>query len=187
MPVVERNPLPRIRLTTRAELHDWLVANHETHDGFWLVSSRPGPDIPYEDMVEECLIFGWIDSTVQVFDEQTSGIRLTRRKTNSVWSATNKARLARLEAAGLMQSAGRRAVEVAKTNGMYEFLDEVEALIVPDDLAAALGEHRGTFDGLPPGKRKQTLYWIKSAKREQTRADRIAKVAAAAAEGKALF
>lgn len=187
MPVVERNPLPRIRLGSRAELHEWLIANHETHPGFWLLSSRPGPDIPYEDMVEECLIFGWIDSTVQVFDERTSGIRLTRRKPNSVWSATNKVRLARLEAAGLMQPAGRRAVEVAKANGMYEFLDDVEALVVPDDLAAALGEHRATFDSFPAGRRKQTLYWIKSAKREQTRADRIAKVAAAAAQGKALF
>lgn len=133
------------------------------------------------------LIFGWIDSTVQTFDEQTSGIRLTPRRATSVWSAPNKARLARLEAAGLMQPAGRRAVEVAKANGMYAFLDDVEALVVPEDLAAALGSHRTTFDSFSPSRRKQTLYWIKSAKREQTRADRIAKVAAAAAEGKALF
>lgn len=187
MPVVERNPLPRIRLTTRSELHDWLLANHDSHAGFWLLSGRPGPDIPYEDLVEECLIFGWIDSTVQAFDEQTHGIRLTPRKSGSVWSATNKARLARLESAGLMHPAGRRAVEIAKSNGMYEFLDDVDAMVVPADLANALGEHRATFEGFSPSRIKQTLYWVKSAKREQTRADRIAKVAAAAAEGKSLF
>ena len=187
MPVVERNPLPRIRLTTRAELHEWLLANHESHSGFWLVSSRPGPDIPYEDLVEECLIFGWIDSTVQVFDKVTSGIRLTPRKANSVWSATNKARLARLETAGLMQPAGVRAVEVAKANGMFTFLDEVDAMVVPDDLAEALGDLRPVFDGFSASRRKQALYWIKSAKRPQTRADRIEKIVAAAAEGRSVF
>lgn len=187
MPVVERNPLPRIRLRTRAELHEWLLTNHETHAGFWLVSTRPGPDIPYDEIVEECLIFGWIDSTVQTFDEQTSGIRLTPRKPNSVWSALNKQRLAKLEAAGAMHPAGQRAVAVAKANGMYEFLDDVDAMVIPQDLREALGEHRATFEGLSAGRIKQSLYWIKSAKREQTRADRIAKVAAAAAEGTSLF
>jgi uncharacterized protein YdeI (YjbR/CyaY-like superfamily) len=187
MPVVERNPLPRIRLATRAELHDWLLANHATHQGFWLVSSRPGPDIPYEDLVEELLMFGWIDSTVQVFDERSSGIRLTPRKPRSVWSASNKQRLERLTAAGLMRPAGLRAVEVARANGMYTFLDDVEAMVVPEDLAAALGAHRATFDGFSPGRRKQALYWIKSAKRPQTRAKRIAEVARAAAEGRSLF
>ncbi len=187
MPIVERNPLPRIALRTRAELRAWFQDNHGDHRGFWLVSSRPGPDIPYDDLVEECLIWGWIDSTVQVFDEQSSGIRLTPRKPTSVWSALNKARLARLEAAGLMQPAGIRAVEVARANGMYTFLDDVDAMVVPDDLAAALGDAGEVFDSFSPGRRKQALYWVKSAKRPQTRADRIAKIAQAAADGTSLF
>lgn len=187
MPIVERNPLPRIRLRTREELRDWLALNHEAHGGFWLVSSRPGPDIAYDDIVEECLIWGWIDSTVQAFDEHSSGIRLTPRKPNSVWSALNKQRLARLEAAGLMQPAGVRAVEIAKDNGMFTFLDEVDAMVVPEDLAVALGPAREAFDGFSPSRRKQALYWVKSAKRPATRGDRIAKIAAAAREGKSLF
>ncbi len=187
MPVVERNPLPRIALRTRAELRAWFQHNHGDHRGFWLVSSRPGPDIPYDDLVEECLIWGWIDSTVQAFDEVTSGIRLTPRKPNSVWSAVNKVRLARLEAAGLMQPAGIRAVEVARANGMYTFLDDVDAMVVPDDLAAALGDAGEVFESFSPGRRKQALYWVKSAKRPQTRADRIAKIAQAAADGTSLF
>jgi uncharacterized protein YdeI (YjbR/CyaY-like superfamily) len=86
-----------------------------------------------------------------------------------------------------MQPAGLRAVEVAKANGMYTFLDDVEALVVPEDLATALAGHRDTFDGFSPGRRKQALYWVKSAKRPATRADRIAQIAAAAAEGRSLF
>lgn len=187
MPIVERNPLPRIALRSRQELREWLQRNHADHRGFWLLSSRPGPDIPYEDLVEECLIWGWIDSTVQVFDEQTSGIRLTPRRPDSVWSGLNKRRLARLMAADMMQPSGLRAVEVAQANGMFTFLDDVEALVVPEDLAEALGQQRAQFDGLPPGKRRAALYWIKSAKRPTTRADRIAKVAAAAADGQSLF
>lgn len=187
MPIRERNPLPRIPLRSRAELRQWLAENHATHKGFWLVSSRPGPDIPYDDMVEECLIWGWIDSTVQVFDQRTSGIRLTPRKPNSVWSALNKQRLQRLLAEGSMQPAGLRCVEIAQANGMFTFLDDVEALVVPDDLDAALGRARATFDGFSPGRRKQALYWVKSAKREQTRADRIAKIADAAARGQSVF
>jgi uncharacterized protein YdeI (YjbR/CyaY-like superfamily) len=187
VPVFERNPLPRIPLRSREQLRAWLAQNHADHKGFWLVSSRPGPDIPYDELVEECLIWGWIDSTVQTFDEQTHGIRLTPRKPNSVWSALNKARLAQLEEQGLMQPAGQRAVDVAKANGMYTFLDEVDALVIPDDLGAALGADLAVFSEFPPGKQRQALYWIKSAKRPQTRADRIAKVAQAARSRTSIF
>ena len=96
MPVVERNPLPRVALETREALHDWLEANHTTHGGIWLVQWRPStgrPAIAYDDIVEECLIFGWIDSTAQSFDDQRGGVRLTPaspqvggpRSTRSAW------------------------------------------------------------------------------------------------------
>lgn len=190
MPVFERNPLPRVPLDTRGQLHEWLLANHANHGGFWLVvwrSGSGGPVIPYEEIVEECLIFGWIDSTVQTFDEQRSGMRLTPRKPNSAWSAPNRRRLAKLEAEGMMHPAGMAAVDAAKANGMFEFLDEIDALIVPADLAEALGDSGPVFEGFSPSRRKQALYWIKSAKREPTRQARIDKVADAAARGESLF
>jgi uncharacterized protein YdeI (YjbR/CyaY-like superfamily) len=190
MPIVERSPLPRVPLDSREELHEWLAENHASHSGFWLVQLRPsagGPAITYEDIVEECLIFGWIDSTVQTFDEQHNGLRLTPRRPDSVWSSPNKVRLARLEHAGLLAPAGRAAVEVAKANGMFTFLDDIDALVVPDDLATALGPAGEAFESLTPGRRKQALFWVKSAKRAATRADRIAKIAAAARKGESLF
>lgn len=190
MPIVERNPLPRIPMDTREQLYEWLARHHGETSGFWLVQWRPATgrrSIAYEDIVEVCLIFGWIDSTVQRLDDQRSAIRLTPRRPTSAWSASNKQRLARLEAAGLMQPAGQAAVDRAKANGMYTFLDDVEALEVPDDLAAALGDLRGVFDGFPPGRRRQALYWIKSAKQPRTRSDRIGKIVAAAAQGRLSF
>ena len=188
MPVVERNPLPRVALETRQALHDWLEANHTTHGGIWLVQWRPStgrPAIAYVDIVEECLIFGWIDSTAQSFDDQRGGVRLTPRKPTSWWSAVNKKRLEKLQ--GRLQPAGLAAVEVAKANGSFYFLDDVEALIVPDDLDAALGNLRGVFEGFTPGRLKQALQWVKAAKRPSTRQQRIAKIVAAAQDGESVF
>ncbi len=190
MPIVEREPLPRIPFETREQLHAWLAENHTEHAGFWLVQWRSvtgRPAIRYDDIVEECLIFGWIDSTIQVFDDERSGLRLTPRRPGSIWSALNKRRLERLEAAGLMQPAGIAAVETAKANGMFTFLDDVDAMIVPEDLAQALGDLLPAFEGIPASRRKQALYWIKSAKRAQTRSARIDKVVEAAANGESVF
>ncbi|MFN8126226.1 MAG: YdeI/OmpD-associated family protein [Candidatus Nanopelagicales bacterium] len=178
-----------IPLGTRAELRLWLAANHATSPGIWLVTwRRPelGDRIPYEDLVQECLCFGWIDSTVRTLDEDRSAIRLTPRKPDSGWSRTNKDRLEVLIAGGQMAPAGLAAVERAKANGAWSFLDDVEDLVIPDDLAAALAAEgaQSQFEALSPGRRKQLLYWIKSAKRAATRAGRVAATAAAAAEGR---
>jgi len=110
----------------------------------------------------------------------------TPRNPGGTWARTNKARVERLLAAGLMRPAGLAAVEAAKADGSWMLLDEVEALLVPEDLAAALHAHpaaeRG-FDALPEPQKKQALYWIRSAKRPATRAKRVSETVEAAAEG----
>lgn len=185
-PVFEREPLPRIVITSRTALHEWLSDNHDASRGMWLVSDHEAP-VAYEDIVEECLIFGWIDSTIQKRPDGASELRLTPRRAGGFWSASNKQRLARLEQAGLMHAAGVAAVERAKADGSFDFLDDVEALRIPDDLAVALGSNRPDFEALTPGRRKQALYWIKSAKRSQTRQDRIDRIVQAAQRGESVF
>lgn len=178
-----------IPLRTRAELRDWLAANHTDSRGIWLVAwRRPerGPRIHYDDLVEEVLCFGWIDSTVKTIDDDRSALRLTPRKAGSVWSRPNKKRLERLLQTDLMTPAGLAVIERAKADGSWTFLDDVEDLVVPPDLTAALvaGGVLEQFDALSQGRRKQLLYWIKSAKREPTRIDRIARTVAGASEGR---
>lgn len=180
---------PLIHLTDRQALDEWLAANHDTSAGFWLVSWRDaalGPRIAYEDVVLECLRYGWIDSTVRVIDEQRAAQRLTPRRRGSIWAQTNKRRLQQLEAAGLMLPPGRAVVERAMEDGSWTLLDDVAALIVPPDLAAALESRNAAewFTAQSPTQQRAALWWIKSAKREQTRAARIEKVADAAAEGR---
>ncbi|HSO04239.1 MAG TPA: YdeI/OmpD-associated family protein [Candidatus Limnocylindrales bacterium] len=182
--------LDQVLVTSRAEWREWLAANADTSPGIWLVLPRRGNDDPaptYDEVVEEALCFGWIDSTVRTRDERFALQLLTPRKPTSTWSASNKERLARLIPAGLMTERGLRVVEAAQANGSWEILDSVERLEVPDDLAAALDADptaRAYFDELPPGVRKQNLYFVISAKRPETRAARIARIVTAAREGR---
>lgn len=178
-----------VHLTDRRQLADWFAAHHDTSPGIWLVSWRsgvPGPRLDYEEIVEECLRYGWIDSTARVLDEHRGAIRVTPRRAGSVWARTNKGRVARLEAAGLMLPPGRRAVERAQQDGSWTLLDDVENLVVPPDLAAALAA-AGAADGfaaLSETQRKAALWWVKSAKRDTTRSTRIEQIVAAATEGR---
>jgi uncharacterized protein YdeI (YjbR/CyaY-like superfamily) len=182
--------LEQVLVTSRAELRAWLEANADTSPSIWLVtykraSGKPAPS--YDDIVEEALCFGWIDSTVRTRDEETSMLLLSSRKPRSTWSAVNKVRLEHLLASGLMTERGLRAIEVGKANGSWEVLDPVERLEVPDDLAQALDAQpaaREFFDGMPSGARKQNLWFVISAKRPETRAARIERIVAAAAEGR---
>jgi uncharacterized protein YdeI (YjbR/CyaY-like superfamily) len=175
---------------SRAAWRAWLDANHATERGLWLASwrRRTGrPAIPYPEVVEEALCFGWIDSTVNVLDDDRGLQLLTPRKPRSTWTRTNRDRVARLEAEGRMTDAGRRAVEAAKANGWWTIIDPVEALEEPEDLAAALDavpRARQEWDGFPPSARKQMLWWVIAAVRPETRSRRVARIVAEAEQGR---
>ncbi|MET0296168.1 MAG: YdeI/OmpD-associated family protein [Microbacterium sp.] len=168
----------------------WLEANHGVSKGAWLVRPRAGSELDlvgYEDAILHALCFGWIDGPVRSFDETTNGLWFSPRRPSSGWAATNKARLLRLEAEGLMAPAGIRAVEVAKANGSWTVLDNAEAGIEPADFATALDAApaaRAAWDAFPKSARKIGISHIDAARRPETRAARIAKVVADAAEGK---
>ena len=184
------NDYEQVLVTSRAQWREWLTANADTSPGVWLVTYKRGSGQPaptYDDVVEECLCFGWIDSTGRPRDESTGMQLVTPRKPRSTWAATNKVRIERLLEAGLMTERGLRVIAAAKANGSWTSLDAVERMEVPDDLAAGLEERppaRANFDAFPPSARKQVLWYVISAKRPETRAARIARVVAAAAEGR---
>ena len=180
---------PIYHAETRAQWRAWLESNHDSERGVWLCSWKKAtgrPACPYSEVVEEAICFGWIDSTTSALDEERGLQLLTPRKAKSTWTRLNRRRAAQLEEAGLMTDAGRRAVEVAMTNGWWTILDPVEDLIEPDDLAAALDAHveaRSNWDGFPPSARKMMLWWVISAVRDDTRSRRIAEVVQSAARG----
>ena len=140
--------------------------------------------MPYEPQVEELLCWGWIDSVTRALDADRSMILIAPRRVTSAWSAINKAHVDRARASGAMTPAGEAKVAAAVANGQWTFLDDVERLEMPPDLAAALESGgRAAWDAYPRSVKRGCLEWIKTAKTASTRASRIAEVAKDAASG----
>lgn len=175
--------------TSRQHWREWLQAHHATAQSVWLVYQKRRaatvPGISYAEAVEEALCFGWIDSTSQPVDEATYRQYFSKRKPGGTWSKVNKARVQRLLAAGLLAEAGLAAIEVAKQNGAWSILDEVEELRVPADLARELAAQppaQAYFAGLCQSDQRNMLQWLVLAKRPETRQARIAEIVAQAAQ-----
>jgi uncharacterized protein YdeI (YjbR/CyaY-like superfamily) len=178
----------RVEVDSRAALRRWLEAHHAQAESIWLVTYKKAAGaryLPYDAIVEEALAFGWIDSLPRALDAQRTMILLSPRKAGSSWSAVNRARVERLIASGAMHAAGLARIEAAKADGSWSRLDAVEALTVPEDLAAALvpGSVADThFRAFPRSVTRGILEWIGNAKAPETRARRIAETAAKAAD-----
>jgi uncharacterized protein YdeI (YjbR/CyaY-like superfamily) len=178
-----------VHAETREQWRAWLVEHHATSTGVWLVSWKTAtgrPSVGYEESVEEALCVGWVDSKGGTIDDERTKLWFAPRNPRSAWARTNKTRVARLEAEGLMLPAGLRMVEIAKANGTWTMLDDVEDLVVPPDLAAAFDAHPGSreqWDAFPRSARRGILEWIVQARTEPTRAKRIAETAEKAASG----
>jgi uncharacterized protein YdeI (YjbR/CyaY-like superfamily) len=184
---------PLLAPRDRAELRAWLEVNHAASPPVRLVIGKKGNSVTrlsYDDAVEEALAFGWIDSTAHRLDADRMAVTFTRRKPGSAWSRSNKERVERLIAEGRMAPAGLAAIEAAKANGSWSSLDDAEALVVPEDLAAALAAEpaaRLSWETVSASQRKMSLYWIASAKRPETRSRRVSEIVRAAAEGRRLW
>jgi uncharacterized protein YdeI (YjbR/CyaY-like superfamily) len=143
------------------------------------------PRISYDDAVSEALAFGWVDSLPRRLDDERTMLYFSRRKPASAWSRPNKKRVEELRRQGLMSDAGERAIAQAKRNGAWSRLDDVEDLVAPADLTAALAGLPPAlthWDAFPPSARRGILEWIIQAKRPATRAQRIAETARLAAQ-----
>jgi uncharacterized protein YdeI (YjbR/CyaY-like superfamily) len=174
--------LEQVYAPDRAAWRRWLARHHATSPGIWLVFDKKASRsdrLAYADAVEEALCFGWVDSLVRTLDTARYVQLMTPRKPKSTWSRSNKERIERLTALGVMAEAGIAAVERAKANGSWSSLDHVAALTVPDDLAAALAaspEASANFAAFSRSARFGYLHWISQAVRPETRARRVAEV-----------
>jgi uncharacterized protein YdeI (YjbR/CyaY-like superfamily) len=179
---------PRFHPLTRAEWRAWLTAHHADTQGVWLVSWKAAtgrPRVSYDDAVSEALAFGWVDSLPRRLDTERTMLYFSRRKPTSAWSRPNKKRVDELRRQGLMTEAGERVIAEATRNGAWSRLDDVENLVEPDDLVAALAgtdSARVNWDAFPPSARRGILEWIVQAKRPDTRARRVAETARLAAQ-----
>ena len=102
-----------LEFTQRRQLRQWLMENHSSAKECWVVLSRsknpPSGVLPYLDVVEEALCFGWIDSTLKKLPDGRLAQRLSPRRPRSHWTQLNIERCLNLEDRGLMTPAGRKA------------------------------------------------------------------------------
>lgn len=175
--------------TSPQEWRDWLATNHQREEFIWVVFYKVSSEVPsltWSEAVDEALCFGWIDSTKRPIDKERYKQYFSKRKPKSNWSKINKDKIEQLTAEGRMAEAGLQSVAVAKQNGSWTILDEIEALVVPQDLEAALNTKPAAkeyFEGLSKSVKKMYLYWIMSAKRPETRQKRISEIVESAALG----
>lgn len=173
--------------SSRQEWRQWLLENHETKTSIWLVYYKKKtnkPSLTWSDAVDEALCFGWIDSTKKTLDKDSFMQFFCKRKPTSIWSKINKGKVQNLIEEGHMTKAGYKSIEVAKQNGSWALLDEVEELSIPDDLEVAFQNNAGSKDyflSLSKSVKKMMLYWILSAKQAATRQKRIDEIATLAA------
>jgi uncharacterized protein YdeI (YjbR/CyaY-like superfamily) len=178
----------QVQVESRLEWRDWLEKNHTQIEGIWLVTfkkHRADKYLPHDDIVEEAICFGWVDSLPRKLDQDRTVLWLAPRKKGSKWSKLNKDRVEKTIIAGLMTPAGLEKVDAAKTDGTWSALDSVEGLEIPPDLDAKLQSYNAAktnFEAFPRSAKRGILEWIVSTKRPETRAKRIQETAKLAQE-----
>lgn len=171
--------LPVVMAKTTKEWRNWLAKNHTKEKAVWLVFYNKASDkegVGYVEAVEQALCFGWIDGLVNKRDDESRYQYFCPRKPKGNWAATNKERVERMIAAGHMTPAGQAMIDIAKKNGSWDTLTEIDNQIIPPDLQKLLNNNKTAlknFNAFSPSARKLILYWIKSAKRQETRDKRI--------------
>jgi len=181
----------KVEITSQGELRKWLEKNHEKSESIWLVTfkkSVPEKYVSTSQILDELLCFGWIDGIRRKLDENRTMQLIAPRKTEH-WAKTYKDRASRLITEGRMKPAGLFAIEASKENRLWNFMDDVDALITPKDLEKALDRNENAksfFHSINDSSKRFVLRWIKLAKTEKTRANRIEKIVALSAEGKKL-
>ena len=188
-----KRPEKWLELKKRHEWAQWLASHHDKEQEVWLLirkKSSPHEGIYLGEAVEEAIRFGWIDGKMISLDEFGYILRMTPRQAGSSWSKINKERATQLIETNRMEPAGMASVEVAKANGQWEkaYSSKV-APPIPEDLLGALKEATdalANFLSWTNSRQLQLIYWLDQSKRPQTRADRIARIVAAARDNSPL-
>src|SRR5438132_12271726 len=170
----------------------WLGANHAKSKELWVGFYKKNsgkPSITWPESVDEALCFGWIDGVRKNIDEESYQIRFSPRKPRSIWSAVNMRNAERLIKEGRMRPAGLKAYQARKENrsGIYSYEQRSPELVEP--YLGKLKRNKSAwnfFQAQPPSYRKMINWWIVSAKKEETRLQRLSKLIEASARGQRL-
>jgi uncharacterized protein YdeI (YjbR/CyaY-like superfamily) len=177
---------------TAAEFRRWLERHHDSASellvGFYKVGSGK-PSMTWPESVDQALCFGWIDGVRRRIDDESYTIRFTPRKPRSIWSAINIRRAGELKELGLMQPSGLRAFERRSPERSAISSYEKAPAQLSAAAEAAFRKRKAAwtfFNEQPPSYRRVAIHWVTTAKKEETRARRLAKLIEASASGRRL-
>ncbi len=164
------------------EWRAWLAENHTKEDSVWVVIHKTkslNPTMYASQAVEEALCFGWIDSVKKTIDEEKYLQFFSKRRPTSHWSRLNKNKVEALLKAGLMTEAGIKSVQLAKENGSWKLLNNLETMIIPKELDKEFAKKPGSkffFISLSRSVQKAMLQSIFLADTEKIKTERIFKI-----------
>lgn len=171
----------KVEVSNVKMLRSWLLKHYNQEATVWLVTykkSVPEKYVSREEVLDELLCFGWIDGVRRKLDgDRTMQLIAPRRAQH--WAQSYKTRAVKLIEEGRMHEAGEKAIRASKKSGLWHFMDSVDRLEVPSDLASALEtkpKAKQFFDKINPSSKRFVLRWIKLAKTEKTRSNRIQKI-----------
>lgn len=177
----------QVEVRSAADLRAWLMEHHGQAESVWLVTWKKAPGAPYVsvgEVLDELIAFGWTDGLRRKREDGRT-MQLISPRRQQAWALSYKRRAERLESEGRMHPAGHAAIAAAKAAGRWDETAEVDALVLPDDLALALAAHPGAeqfFAASAPSYRRNVLRWLHGAKRSETRRSRIARIAQLSAQ-----
>jgi uncharacterized protein YdeI (YjbR/CyaY-like superfamily) len=177
--------LPVLSFATARAWSEWLATHHASSRGLWLKVAKKGAgsvSVTYSEAIDGALAWGWIDGQKRGFNGVWWLQRFTPRTAKSAWSKINRAKVEALIAAGTMEAPGLAEVERAKRDGRWDrAYDGARSSSVPADLIAAFARNaraRAFFETLDGANRYAILYRVQTAKKPETRAERITRFVA---------
>ena len=180
-----------IFFATPHDFRAWLERNHQTEKELWVGFYKKGsgkPSMTWPESVDQALCFGWIDGVRRSLDGESYVNRFTPRKPGSIWSAVNIRKVEELTKAGLMHPAGLAAFDFRDEakSAIYSYEQRHSAELTAEQMAQFQANQSAWefFEAEPPSYRKAAIWWVISAKREETRAKRLAQLIADSAAGR---
>jgi uncharacterized protein YdeI (YjbR/CyaY-like superfamily) len=177
-------------IKNREEWREWLAEHYGSEKEVWLVyfKKHTGTEsIPYEDAVEEAICFGWIDGQVKKIDDERYMQRYSPRTRKSRWSESNIERAEKMIEQGRMTQPGLRVYREGTRD--RETIPSSKNFSVPPYFEQALRKNQKAltnFENFSASTRLAFVYWVDSAKRQETRQRRIKKAIQLLAENKKL-
>ena len=192
-PLIRPADLPVLSFATVSAWSEWLVTHHASSRGLWLKIAKKGAgsaSVTYSEAIDGALAWGWIDGQKGRFNDVWWLQRFTPRTAKSAWSKINRAKVEALIANGRMEAPGLAEVERAKRDGRWgRAYDGARSSSVPADLIAAFARNaraRAFFDTLDGTNRYAILYRVQTAKKPETRAERITRFVALCARNETI-